>query len=79
MDGKKNWYVVDGWIPQKELQKDSPLEGHEALIILNCNAQDAVCYLDFYFEDKDPIDFLEEVVLKQVVEKNQTLWIPSLR
>ena len=62
MDGKKNWYVVDGWIPQKELQKDSPLEGHEALIILNCNAQDAVCYLDFYFEDKDPIENVKLVV-----------------
>ena len=29
------------------------------------------------YENEDPIDFLEKVILKQVVEDNQTLWIPS--
>ncbi|GHV02527.1 hypothetical protein FACS1894211_14080 [Clostridia bacterium] len=55
-NGKKNWYIVDGWIPAKNAVKDSSYEGHEALIILNCNANDAKCFLDFYFEDKDPVE-----------------------
>ena len=29
------------------------------------------------YENDNPIDFLEQVILKEVVEKNQTLWIPS--
>jgi hypothetical protein len=61
-NGKKNWYIVDGWIPAKQEQKQSGYEGHEALIILNCNDKDAACFLDFYFEDKAPIEGIKVTV-----------------
>lgn len=59
---QKNWYVVDGWIPARRAQENSGYEGHEALIVLNPDDADAICYLDFYFEDKDPIEGIEVTV-----------------
>lgn len=61
-NGKKCWYIADGWIPKKEIQKESGYEGHEALSILNCNDKDAIIYVDFYFEDKDPIENVKLIV-----------------
>ena len=37
MDGKKSWYIPDGWIPRQKAGEESGYEGHEALIVLNCN------------------------------------------
>ena len=54
-NGKKCWYIPDGWIPVQKKGEFDGLEGHEALIVLNCNKKPAKVYLDFYFEDKDPI------------------------
>lgn len=61
-NGKKNWYIVDGWIPAKQQVNNSSYEGHEALIILNCNDIDAKVYIDFYFEDKEPIENVKFIV-----------------
>lgn len=61
-NGKKNWYIVDGWIPVAKEAQNQPYEGHEALIVLNCNAEDAEIFLDFYFEDKDPIEGVKFVI-----------------
>ena len=61
-NGKKNWYVVDGWIPRQKITEESGYEGHEALIILNCNEVDAEIYVDFYFEDKEPIENVRLVI-----------------
>ena len=61
-NGKKTWYIPDGWIPKAKLDESSNYEGHEALIILNCNDKDAKVYVDFYFEDKDPIENVELLV-----------------
>lgn len=58
-NGKKNWYIVDGWIPAQRESKESSYEGHEALLVLNCNDKDVKIYIDFYFEDKDPIENVE--------------------
>lgn len=55
-NGKKNWYIADGWIPAAAEVKESGYAGHEALILLNCNAQDAEVKIDVYFEDKDPVE-----------------------
>ena len=55
-NGKKNWYIVDGWIPVSKETENRPYEGHEALIVLNCNPNDAEIFMDFYFEDKEPIE-----------------------
>ena len=53
--GAKTWYVADGWLPLKEETKNAGLEGHEAIIILNCNDKLAEVMMDIYFEQKDPI------------------------
>ena len=56
MDGKKSWYIPDGWIPRQKAGEESGYEGHEALIVLNCNEEEAKIWIDFYFEDKAPIE-----------------------
>lgn len=66
-EGKKNWYIVDGWLPSKTQQKSADLEGHEAVMILNCNGTNAKVYMDIFFEDQDPIEDIEiEVEAKRV-------------
>lgn len=62
MNGKKNWYIVDGWIPVGEEEKREEYCGHESLMILNCNDQDAKIYLDIFFPDKDPVENIELIV-----------------
>ena len=47
------WYFPDGYLPEKVA--DSPMEAHEALMILNTSGSPAQVTLDFYFEDRDPI------------------------
>ena len=61
-NGKKNWYIVDGWIPARSAVKESGYEGHECLMILNCNEQPAKALVDVYFEDRDPIEGIEFTV-----------------
>lgn len=56
MDGKKSWYIPDGWIPRQKAGEESGYEGHEALIVLNCNEEEVKIRIDFYFEDKAPIE-----------------------
>ena len=56
MDGKKSWYIPDGWIPRQKAGEESGYEGHEALIVLNCNEEEAKIRIDVYFEDKAPIE-----------------------
>lgn len=58
-NGKKAWYIADGWIPVKAKSDEVEYEGHEALIILNCNESDVKVYMDVYFEDKAPIKNIE--------------------
>ena len=62
MDGKKTWYIADGWIPRYTNTENSGYEGHEALIVLNCNDVEAEVYLDFFFEDKDPIENIKVTI-----------------
>lgn len=54
MNGKNNWFIVDGYRPPSE-PNQVPYEGHECIMILNCNEQDAHCLIDVYFEDRDPV------------------------
>ena len=54
-NGKKTWYIADGYLPYIGLKPDANFEGHEAIMLLNCNDQDATVYFDIYYEDKDPI------------------------
>lgn len=52
--GKRNWYVIDGYLPYKGKVVDEPFEGHEAIMILNCHDEDAEIAMDIYYEDCEP-------------------------
>ena len=54
-NGKKNWYIVDGYLPYAGEVKNADFAGHEAVMFLNCNEKDAHVFLDFYFEDRAPV------------------------
>ena len=54
MSGKTSWYIVDGYRPP-EKPGQCEYVGHECIMILNCNEQDAHCLIDVYFEDRDPV------------------------
>jgi hypothetical protein len=61
-NGKRNWYIADGWLPSKKKQDNSDYQGHEAIMILNCNGKDANISMDIYFEDKPPIEDIKVIV-----------------
>lgn len=61
-EGKKNWYIVDGWLPQPDEVKNAGLKGHEALMILNCQPVDAEVFIDIYYEDREPDENIRTVV-----------------
>lgn len=66
-NGKKNWYIVDGWIPREKMTEESGYVGHECLLILNCNDRPAEIFIDIFFEDRDPIEGLRfEVPAKRI-------------
>lgn len=52
--GKNSWYIVDGYRPP-EGPGQCEYEGHEAIMILNCNKESAHCLIDVFFEDKPPV------------------------
>ena len=51
--GAKVWYFPDGYLPEKTA--GAGLEAHEALMLLNVNAQPCAVKLDFYFSDRPPV------------------------
>lgn len=66
-NGKKNWYIVDGWIPAEKAVENSGYVGHECLMILNCNDRPAKVFVDVFFEDRDPVENVAfEVPAKRV-------------
>lgn len=55
-NGKKTWFIADGYLPYKgTVPEGECLEGHEAIMILNCNDEDAHVRMDVYFEDREPM------------------------
>ncbi|MCH2114805.1 MAG: sensory rhodopsin transducer [Pirellulales bacterium] len=50
--GKKIWFFPDGDLPNPG---DGELMGHESLVLLNPNEQDADVSLTIYFTDRDPV------------------------
>ena len=54
MNGKNNWFIVDGYRPPVS-PGQADYEGHECIMILNCNEQDAHCKIDVFFEDREPV------------------------
>ena len=61
-NGKKYWYIADGYLPYKGAVADAGFEGHEAIMFLNCNEQDATVFVDIYFEDKEPIKDVKMII-----------------
>jgi len=51
--GKTQWVYPDLELPPPG---DSPLKGHESLIVLNMNDAEATIALCLYFTDKEPIE-----------------------
>ena len=56
MEGKNNWYLVDGYRPAPEPDPGCHYEGHESIMILNPNAIDAHVLISIFFEDKEPVE-----------------------
>lgn len=54
-NGKKTWFVADGYLPYADEVKDGGFKGHEAIMLLNCNEQDADVRFDIYFDDRPPV------------------------
>ena len=64
-EGKNVWLFPDGELPIPD--KDSELEAHEAIMILNTSSKDANIKLTFYFTNRDPIENInQEVKAKRV-------------
>lgn len=55
MSGKQDWYIVDGYRPYAQAGACDDYEGHESIMILNCNDQDANCLINVYFSDREPV------------------------
>jgi hypothetical protein len=52
-DGATRWIFPDGFLPA---QGDGDhYVGHDCLCIVNTGLEEAICLLDFYFEDADPM------------------------
>ncbi len=57
--GKKVWFFPDGDRPPFG---DSQLKGHESVVILNPNQEQAAVRITFYYEDRDPVT-TEEILV----------------
>lgn len=53
-EGKNVWIFPDGELPVPD--RNSGLEAHEALIVLNTSNNYTNIKLTFYFSDKDPVE-----------------------
>lgn len=63
-NGKRVWIFPDGELPPPG---DFPMQGHESLIVLNCNDAPAHAKLSFYFTDREPImDIPVEIAARRV-------------
>ena len=67
--GKKVWFFPDGDRPPLG---DSPMKGHESIVILNPNQEDAEVIMTFYYEDKAPREGIKATVKAQRVKCLQT-------
>lgn len=62
MSGKKQWYIVDGYRPSPQPDPNAVYEGHESVMLLNTNNEDAHVLINIYFEDRDPVENIEYIV-----------------
>lgn len=62
MSGQTSWYIIDGYRPPTEKGGADDYRGHECIMILNCNDEDAHIELDVYFPDREPVIGIPYVV-----------------
>lgn len=62
MKGKNQWYIVDGYRPSPQPDPNAVYEGHESVMILNTNNEDAHVLITIYFEDREPVENIEYTV-----------------
>ncbi len=62
MEGKQQWYIVDGYRPAPQPDPTAVYEGHESIMILNPNERDAHVRISIYFEDRDPVENIPYLV-----------------
>ena len=72
MNGKKNWYIVDGYRPPLQVKSASCYEGHESIMILNCNESEAHVLIDVYFTDSDPVEGISLTIPSKRVKAFRT-------
>ncbi len=53
--GHKRWVIADGYIPPDSTGSSRELVSHDAMCILNCNAQNAHVEVTLYFSDREPV------------------------
>ncbi len=53
------WVIPDGYIPP---ESRGELLSHESICVLNCGSRVANLSIDIYFEDREPLEGLIEVV-----------------
>ncbi|WP_248928039.1 sensory rhodopsin transducer [Paenibacillus hamazuiensis] len=57
--GEKVWIIPDGYIPELS---SGALTSHESICVLNTSSEDATLGITIFFEDRDPIEDIVEVV-----------------
>ncbi|MDQ0495191.1 sensory rhodopsin transducer [Paenibacillus brasilensis] len=57
--GSLFWVIPDGYIPP---ESRGELVSHESICVLNCGSRAAKLSIDIYFEDREPLEGLIEVV-----------------
>lgn len=72
MSGKKQWYIVDGYRPSPTPDPNAQYMGHESVMILNTNEEDAHVRISVYFEDRDPVENIPFLVPAKRIRCFQT-------
>ncbi|MCM3784910.1 sensory rhodopsin transducer [Neobacillus mesonae] len=57
--GRTKWFIPDGYIPP---ESSGTLTSHESICVLNTGSRDASLSISIYFEDREPLEGIEEVV-----------------
>ncbi|MBP1989717.1 sensory rhodopsin transducer [Paenibacillus eucommiae] len=57
--GEKLWIIPDGYIPEFS---SGSLTSHESICVLNTSSEDASLSITIFFEDRDPLEDITEVV-----------------
>lgn len=60
-NGALTWLIPDAYLAEPA-DEDPIMKNHEAICILNATPDDAHLKIDFYFEDRDPIENVEITV-----------------